>query len=105
MKFQDIAIWRAVGIRREQEIIIDLLLADSTFLRTALGRRQAVTFGVSVVPILTLEDLILLKMLAGRLQDRADLEKIGLRKGELQVDWDYDAEWKEKLGLEERQEG
>ena len=76
-----------------------LLLADSAFLRTALGRRQTVTFGASAVPILTLEDLILLKMLAGRLQDRADLEKIEARKAELSVDWAYVEGWKSKLGL------
>jgi hypothetical protein len=99
MKFHGIAIWRAVGIRREQEVVVDLLLADSAFLRTALGRRQTVTFGASAVLILTLEDLILLKMLAGRLQDRADLEKIEARKGELSVDWAYVEGWKSKLGL------
>ena len=99
MQFRGISIWRSVGMRQEQEVVVDLLLADSAFLRTALGRRRTVMLGTLQVPILTLEDLILLKTLAGRLQDLADLEKIEARKDELQIDWDYVAEWKTKLGL------
>lgn len=99
MRFQGISIWRAIGIRHEQEVVVDLLLADSAFLRSALFRRQTVPFGSTSVSILTLEDLILLKILAGRLQDHADLEKIEARQGDLHVDWDYVAGWKAKLGL------
>lgn len=100
MRFRGVSIWRAVGIRHDREVVVDLLLADSPFLRTALGRRQTVTFGDSQVAILTVEDLMLLKMLAGRLQDRADLEKIEARKADLAVDWAYIEDWKAKLGLD-----
>jgi hypothetical protein len=51
------------------------------------------------VPILTLEDLIVMKEFAGRLQDRVDLEKITQRQAELQIDWNYVHFWKEKLGV------
>ena len=97
--FQGISIWRCVGIRGDQEVVVDLLLADSAYLRTALTRRRMVAFGSLLVPILTLEDLILLKTLAGRLQDQADLEKIRARQVELHVDWAYVEGWKAKLGL------
>ena len=99
MRFQGISIWRAVGIRGDQEVVVDFLLADSEYLRTALARRRVVAFDALQVPILTLEDLILLKTIAGRLQDRADLEKIEARQVKLAVDWGYVEKWKAKLGL------
>jgi hypothetical protein len=99
MVFHGISVWRCVGIRRDQEVVIDLLLADSEYLRTALARRRMVAFEALQVPIVTIEDLVLLKTLAGRLQDQADLEKIRARQGELHIDWKYVEEWKAKLGL------
>ena len=99
MVFQGISIWRTVGIRDDQEVVVDLILADSEYLRTALVRRRLVAFGSLQLPILTVEDLIVLKTLAGRLQDQADLEKIRARQDELRVDWDYVGEWKIKLDL------
>jgi hypothetical protein len=102
MQLRGISIWRSVALRKEQEVVVDLLLADSDFLRTALGRRQTAALGSLSVPILTLEDLILMKILAGRLQDQADLEKIEARKADLCIDWSYVNAWKTKLGLERR---
>ena len=99
MVFRGISIWRIVGIRGDQEVIVDLLLADSEYLRTALARRRRIQFGLLQVPILTIEDLILLKTMAGRLQDQADLEKIRVRQDELQIDWGYVESWKTKLSL------
>jgi predicted nucleotidyltransferase len=99
MGFKGIAIWLVVGINQGQEVVVDLLLADSEFLNHALARKQTVEFGNLSVPILTLEDLIILKTLAGRLQDQADLEKIRNRGVDLQVDWSYVQQWKTRLGL------
>ncbi|MEC4889743.1 MAG: hypothetical protein RI101_06735 [Nitrospira sp.] len=99
MVFHGLSIWRIVGIRRDQEILVDLLLADSTYLQTALGRARRVSFASLSVPILTVEDLIILKTLAGRLQDLADLEKIHVRQSELHIDWAYVEHWKRTLGL------
>ncbi len=100
--FRGISIWRIVGTPVEQEIIVDFLLADSTYLRTALRRRQMVPFGPLQIPMLSIEDLIILKMVAGRLQDRADLEKIHTRQADLHVDWTYVDQWKTTLGLVDR---
>jgi hypothetical protein len=102
MALQGISIWRIVGIRSGQEVVIDFLLADSAYLRTALERRHTVPFGALQVPMLSIEDLVILKMVAGRLQDRADLEKIRTRQTDLRVDWTYVDRWKTMLGLAER---
>ncbi|MDH4154952.1 MAG: nucleotidyltransferase [Nitrospira sp.] len=99
MVFHGISIWRCVGVLKNQEVVIDLLLADSEYMRTALARRRQIMLDDLPVSILTVEDLILLKTLAGRLQDQTDLEKIKLRQDELRVDWTYVGEWKAKLGL------
>jgi hypothetical protein len=56
------------------EIQVDLLLAKSEFLQQALQRRVATTgseFGVDV-DVVSVEDLIILKLLAGRILDRVD---------------------------------
>ena len=58
-----------------------------------------VPFGPLQIPMLSIEDLIILKMVAGRLQDRADLEKIHTRQADLHVDWTYVDQWKTTLGL------
>ena len=75
------------------------MLANSEYLRTALARARTVPFSALLVPILTLEDLVILKTVAGRLQDRADLEKIHARQADLHIDWAYINHWKKMLGL------
>ena len=99
MVFKRLSIWRVVGMREGREVIVDLLLAQSDFLKSALERKRTVDFQGLALPIVTLEDLIILKAIAGRLQDRADIEKITQRP-ELRVDWDYVREWQVKLGLD-----
>lgn len=94
-----ISMWRTVGMRRQKEIIVDFLLADSEFLRSALARKRQTPLRGEMISVVALEDLMLLKMLAGRLQDLADLEKIAWRKTDLQIDWAYVDQWKAKLGM------
>ena len=101
MKLKGISIWRCTGVRNTQEVIVVFLLADSAFLRSALARRQRITLGTQQVATLTLEDLMLMKMVAGRLQDLADLEKIEQKKEHLRIDEPYIAQWKTALGLQE----
>lgn len=99
MAFKGISVWRIVGIRDEREVIVDLLLAQSDFLRQALARKRIVDFLGLALPIVTLEDLVILKAMAGRLQDLADLEKVKQRP-ELRINWDYVKAWQAKLGLQ-----
>ena len=104
MVFKRLSIWRVIGMREGREVIVDLLLAQSDFLKSALERKRTVDFQGLALPIVTLEDLIILKAIAGRLQDRADIEKITQRP-ELRVDWEYVKQWQVKLGLERGVEG
>ena len=99
MDFKGLSIWRVVGIRGGKEVIVELLLAQSDFLRQALARKRIVDFLGLALPIITLEDLVILKAMAGRLQDLADLEKIKQRS-ELRINWDYVKAWQTKLGLQ-----
>ncbi|WP_447973286.1 nucleotidyltransferase [Nitrospira sp. Kam-Ns4a] len=96
--FKGVSIWRVVGIKEGRETIVDLLLAQSEFHRQALARKQAVEFEGVTLPLVTLEDLIILKAMAGRLQDLTDLEHIKERP-DLRVDWPYVEAWRGKLGL------
>lgn len=99
MTMRGISMWLAVGVRRREEVVVDSILAHSAFLQSALSRKQQIPLRGEFISIVSLEDLILLKMLADRLQDRADLEKIEARKDELQIDWAYVDRWKAELGL------
>jgi predicted nucleotidyltransferase len=77
-------------------------LAASEFLKSALARRRQISLGGQQVAVLALEDLMLMKMIAGRLQDLADLEKIERNKTQLPIDWSYIKQWRTSLGLEKR---
>jgi hypothetical protein len=84
------------------ELQIDLLLARSEYHRAALRRRISTALPGLDVPIavLTCEDLILHKLLAGRLIDRADAAAL-LRANRNSLDWDYLTRWAHQLELTE----
>jgi len=98
MAFKHLTIWRTVGIREQREMIIDLLLAESDFHRTALRRKRVIDWFGLPLAIVTPEDLLLLKALSGRVQDQADIEGIEAACGQ-QLDREYLITWREKLGL------
>jgi hypothetical protein len=80
---------------------VDLLLADSPYLRQALDRRiKAVLPDSDVqVDVLTCEDLILHKLLAGRLIDKADVAAL-LSHASGNLDRKYLNKWFCTLNLE-----
>ena len=101
MVFYGVSIWRVVGIRHEKEIIVDLLLAESEFLKQAPARKRTVDFLGMALPIVTIEDLIVLKIMARRLQDLADLEKIKQAGSDTPIDWASVRYWQMKLELKD----
>lgn len=82
------------------EVQIDLLLAETDYLRTALERRIPTQLpDISVeTAVLTCEDLILHKLLAGRLIDRADITAL-LKLNLDTLDRHYLAHWANQLQL------
>lgn len=82
------------------EIQIDLLLANSEYHREALRRRIPTPFPHFDLPlaVLACEDLILHKLLAGRLIDRVDAAEL-LRINRTSLDMRYLTDWVERLQL------
>ncbi len=82
------------------DLQIDLLLAESEYQKAALARRiivQLPGFEMAVA-VLSCEDLVLHKLVAGRILDRADAAAL-LRANISSVDLPYLIQWSEKLGV------
>lgn len=100
---------RATMVREEGDVVpdfeafrdeggrrIDILFAKTDFERSALARaeQQAPYVGVTL-PVVTPEDLVVYKLIAGRTQDWADLEAVlrTLALGARSIDWPYVERW------------
>lgn len=80
------------------DVSVDFIFADDTFKSRALKRKEAVQLNDFSVKIATPEDMIILKMLSGREQDRLDAKKIlEIQKDNLDID--YLQTWSENLGI------
>ena len=79
---------------------VDLLLADSEYPKEALKRRVAAQLpGIDLaIYVLSCEDLILHKMLAGRIIDRIDVAAL-LRLNRESMDFGYLQKWIGRLAL------
>lgn len=82
------------------EVKVDLLIARSDYQRTALSRRVAVPELGDDLCVLSCEDLILHKLLAGRIIDRADAAAL-LRYNHGALDMSYLLRWLDQLRLKE----
>ncbi len=82
------------------DLQIDLLLADCEYQKEALKHRCLVHLPnlEIAVAVLSCEDLILHKLLAGRIVDRADAAML-LRTNRSAMNLDYLARWSQKLTL------
>ena len=83
------------------DIRIDLLLAESAFQKQALERAIPAELSPpnEAVRVLTCEDLILFKLLAGRMIDRADAAYL-LRENREELDFKYLDHWSRTLNVE-----
>jgi hypothetical protein len=79
---------------------VDLLLARSKYQKLCLQRRVPVRLpGAEVeIAVLSCEDLILHKLMAGRVIDQVDVVSL-LRANRLNLDTQYLASWSHSLGL------
>jgi hypothetical protein len=85
------------------ELQIDLLLGDSAYHQETLSRRLAASLpSIDVkIAILTCEDLILHKLLAGRIIDRVDAGAL-LRLNRGTLDFGYFKRWARFLGVQDQ---
>jgi predicted nucleotidyltransferase len=102
MVFGKITFLRAT-MKSNTDISVDFLFADVEFKNRALQRKETVKVKDFSVNISSPEDLILLKLLSGREQDRLDAEKI-IKIQKENIDMEYIKEWLQRLGLEFRKE-
>ncbi len=91
----DLVLYRDARGRR-----IDILFAHTDFEVSALARRSlGEPYAGVVVPVVSVEDLLVYKLLADRAQDRADLEHVvraRVRAG-APIDWPYVEAWCRRL--------
>jgi hypothetical protein len=81
-------------------IDIDLFLSESPFQESVLARRVPMEIDTGVAWLVSAEDLILLKLIASRPRDIADIFDILLAQGEL--DEEYLQRWAAELGVKDR---
>jgi hypothetical protein len=82
----------------EQSVDVDVFLLRTAFQESVLARRQlAEVEDIGRVWIVSPEDIILQKLVAGRHRDRGDIEDIRFMSGEL--DEPYMRRWAEDLGV------
>ena len=97
MIFGRVSFLRAT-LKSNADISVDFVFSDDFFKGKALKRREVARLTDFSLNITTPEDLIILKLLSGREQDRLDAMKIlEIQKGKL--DMDYLQTWMEKLDL------
>ena len=82
---------RATGIR------VDLAIGMSGFERLAIGRATPVAVGDVRVPVVTVEDLLVMKALAGRPQDEQDIRGLVATQRDA-IDWPACLDLAERLG-------
>lgn len=78
--------FRRLGLaffRDSNGVRIDVLLADTIFDETAIGRARDIDFSAGKpIRVCTAEDLIIYKMLSTRAKDRVDVESIIQKQGD-----------------------
>lgn len=100
MEFKTITIWRnIVSLKGKQEIyMLDLLKADSDFLKSVIERRIEIDFEGTIIPVISIEDLVIIKLASFRKQDQVDIENL-IHSG-TPIDWAYLEATIKKLNLD-----
>jgi predicted nucleotidyltransferase len=83
--------------RQGQGIDIDVFLAEAPFQKEVLKRRRRVQLDGLTVWLVSPEDLVLLKLLAARPRDMADIGDVLFTQG--QLDEAYLRHWADELGV------
>lgn len=83
--------------RPDRSVDVDVFLAETAFQREIMSRRKESELDVGAAWLVTPEDLILLKLIAGRPRDLGDVQDVLFMQGEL--DEPYMHRWAEELGV------
>ena len=102
MVFGKIAFLRAT-LKSNPDISVDFLFSDDEFKNGALQRKETVKIDDFSLNISSPEDLIILKLLSVRAQDRLDAEKI-IKLQKENLDKEYMKKWVQELGIEFKKE-
>lgn len=98
IQFNLIKIWRAINFIEDREMIFNFILAESKFHKNVIERAFEIDFFESKLKVITLEDLILLKNIAKRPQDIADLDTI-CKEFDNEIDHGYLKLWSDQLNI------
>ena len=96
--FEKISLLRAT-LKSNTDISVDFIFVDDNFKSEALNRKVAAQVADFPVNIATPEDLIILKLLSGRQQDRLDAEGI-LEMQRENLDIKHIKKWLTKMGVD-----
>ncbi len=99
MQFKNARVFRTLGIDGDIEYIMDFILGETRFHQEALSRKKQIDLEGISLPILSPEDLLLLKALANRPQDRVDISNIVDFFAD-KLDRAYLERWKRELDIE-----
>ncbi len=81
---------------------VDLMVADTPFLRSVMGRAIDFDLGPTKVPVCSAADLLLFKLIADREKDRMDVRNVLTVQGV--PDREYLERWSALLGIRDRLE-
>ncbi|MCX6583363.1 MAG: nucleotidyltransferase [Candidatus Aminicenantes bacterium] len=89
MKFKTLSIWRnIVSLQKKGELfMIDFLIADTDYLKSIVERKIEIDYEGISIPVIPVEDLIILKLSSFRKQDEVDIEN--LLHSASPIDWEY----------------
>jgi predicted nucleotidyltransferase len=89
MELKNITIWRnIVSLKGKNDpYMLDLLKADNDYLKTVIERRIEIDYEGTIIPIISIEDLIVIKLASFRKQDQVDIENLIQSGGA--IDWGY----------------
>jgi hypothetical protein len=73
---------------RSTNIKVDIAIGLSGFERQAVARAKKVDVAGCILPVAQAEDLLVMKVLAGRPQDEQDIQGLIIAQGD-RLDWDY----------------
>jgi hypothetical protein len=79
-------------------IYVDLFLARGKYFQGAIRRKKTINIFKTAVPVISPEDLILYKLIAGRGRDIEDVYEILVTR-KSGIDMDYLKKWAEELGI------